>query len=133
MSGVQFPLSGPLPCGHQGPQARGDDHLRSVRTYFFIDNSIDSLIIVNCRNPPGDWSPSSHTACLPRLLQACYQQICVSTEINIDSSFFTNLTLYSHVRCPKCGWPMCNEKCARSPVHEAECNLTQIRSEKLKK
>jgi len=29
--------------------------------------------------------------------------------------------------CPKCGWPMCNEKCAKSPVHEAECNLTQIR------
>jgi len=29
--------------------------------------------------------------------------------------------------CPKCGWPMCSEKCAKSAVHEAECNLTQIR------
>jgi len=30
-------------------------------------------------------------------------------------------------RCPKCGWPMCNEACALSPVHRPECEMTVAR------
>jgi len=33
--------------------------------------------------------------------------------------------------CPKCGWPMCNAVCAKSPSHEAECNLTASRGNPL--
>jgi len=29
--------------------------------------------------------------------------------------------------CTKCGWPMCNATCAKSPVHESECALTANR------
>lgn len=30
-------------------------------------------------------------------------------------------------RCPKCGWPMCNEICAASPSHKPECEMTLAR------
>ena len=29
----------------------------------------------------------------------------------------------SGYRCPRCDWPMCDEKCANSPLHRAECQV----------
>ena len=92
--GVQLPLSGPLPGGHQGLKARGDDHLRSVFTILrrlrvllanrqgiFSRGLLIMTSFHHCRDSPGDWSPGRDSASLPRLLQASHQQICVSGEI----------------------------------------------------
>ena len=44
---------------------------------------------------------------------------------------FSNILFHKNFhltcRCPKCGWPMCNEICAASPSHKPECEMTLAR------
>ena len=46
-------------------------------------------------------------------------------------SMFSNILFHKNFhltcRCPKCGWPMCNEICAASPSHKPECEMTLAR------
>jgi hypothetical protein len=29
--------------------------------------------------------------------------------------------------CPDCGWPVCDETCARASAHRAECDITKLK------
>ena len=34
-------------------------------------------------------------------------------------------------RCPECGWPMCDEKCAKGRGHEIECATLKAATKKV--
>ena len=33
--------------------------------------------------------------------------------------------------CPECGWPMCEEKCAKGRSHEIECSTLKAATKKV--
>ena len=92
VAGLQLPQPGPLPSGHPGPQARGDDHLRWVTIISHHQSSMmnhlnhKSSMMNPLRDAAGDRPPGSDPASLPRLLQASHQQICVSRNLTTLST-----------------------------------------------